>query len=196
MKSSSSQNPHGYNTIIDGLQTLDGKIDALEGHVDQIKCKGHIQFADLSSSEANGQRKRYQPPHQHIRSAHGSVDGSISSGDRQYRLQHRNGAGNVIPSRSPSKSRDSGNSNGSELKGPRSRAASASGWQADEAWLEAERSIGREKVGGPDLRDHPAYQQQKEVGHVNKSLVLEGETPSKQALVDEGWYQQAYGRRH
>ena len=193
MRASAVQNPTGYETIIDALQTFDGKLDALEGHVDQIKCKGHIQFADPNIGETNGQRHRHQPPPHHIRSAHGSVDGSSSSGDRLYRLQHRNET--VASSRSPSRSRHSGNSNGSELKGPRSRAASVSGWQADEARMEVDRGMGRGKMGGPDLRDHPAYQQQKDVGRMDRSLTLEGETLPKQALSEEGWYQQAYGRR-
>ena len=194
LRTSAVSKPQGLDTIVDALQTFGSKIDALEGHVDDIKCKGHIQFADMSNNEAtNGQRQRYHPIPHHTRSNQGSLDGSQSSpGGRQYRLQHRNGT----ISRSPSKSRHSGNSNGSEMKGPpRSRGASVSGWQADEVRMEVNQALGREKVGGPDLRDHPAYQQQKDGGQMNKGLMMDGEALSKQNLGEEGWYQLAYGKR-
>ena len=52
---------------------------------------------------------------------------------------------------------------------------------------------GRKKPKGPDLRDHPAYQQQENYEEKEKVLTME-ESYLKQSLSEGKWYHQAYGK--
>ena len=195
LRAAASENTNGHVSVVNFLQTLDTKLEGLENHINEVKCKGHINFVERGNIEANGQRPNRRSTHRRTESAHGSLGGSLSPGDQCLQLQPHNGAATAAASRSSSKARQSGNSNGSRVAGLRSRVASGSSYrQADEVSMAVDWATRREKTAGPDLRDHPAHRQQEDYAENEDGLRRREGSYAKQSLGEGGWYHQAYGK--
>ena len=196
LRASVSETTHGHDSILKELQTLSGKINDLEKHTAQVKCKDHIRFIDQSNSGSNADRPQRHFKHRRTESAHGSLGGPLAYDDQCLPSHQKNGTAPLAASRSSSKIRQSGHSNGSRTEGLRSRAGTGSSQQESgvRRAVFAELGMRGENKTVPDVRDHPAYRQQDSYVEKREAMAETGGFSGEASLGEGGWYHQAYGK--